>query len=162
MPAILWLISLLSTMRNVYLRPRKYKVHSRMHELIRSVRNTAHTQPRLGYLRLSYFHATACASVAQTRPFAKVFRWQGRPRRPNATEGCISHVETVLRKTFPKLSLVRRPGQSCMSGRVGFGLKFVKMFRADFGPTYKITFRASIFIFREVHLCSPRLLPSVK
>ena len=44
----------------------------------------------------------------------------------------------------------------------GFGLKFIKMFRADFGPAYKnfrITFRVTIFFFRDVHLlCSPRWL----
>jgi len=40
------------------------------------------------------------------------------------------------------MSVDSTPDQSCKSGRAfrvgpGFGLKFVKMFRADFGPAYK-------------------------
>jgi len=46
--------------------------------------------------------------------------------------------------------------------RAGFGLKFVKMFWANFGPPYKaffITFRVTIFFFCDVHLlCSLRWL----
>jgi len=50
-------------------------------------------------------------SIPNTWLSMKVYRWRRRPRRLDFTKGCISHVRTDLRATFPLFSLLHAPGK---------------------------------------------------